>query len=1452
MADTVVDRIVVGSDFDPAGFERGLQLMVGGVDSLQEQLTATLGDIHLPDIDTSPIQDGLENVRASLSLVTQEIDRMGDASVAPDFGELSTGVDLADEQVKLLRAEMENLARVHPDLHIDTGPLRELQVILRDIDVGVVGVGSQRDLSSLAIVAEQAEHAFRGLGVSEENLNAVLQRGGFLSTQGAAALREMGAAAGAAIPPVDGLGGAFTEAQAKAAGLRNPAPFTVETGPAQRQVTDLIGRLTDYKRTLDLVEGRAHSFDPAGFGGNFGVLAGQLQQVDRAAKGVKPATDAMIAGMTAAGVAAREEAAAVAAAAAATNGAGNAMKTLGSHGHGLKRDLREIGVGMVQVAVGAETIPASLSGVVSGIAALATAAGPIAIAAGAITLLVGAYHALTAAQREAKKAQDDIINARRQEIEGARDPGGLQKAATALTERRGLLEKEIIEAKRMQVSMEERNLSGLNYEVTVREKTKELEQVIADLKQTQIDRTKQQAEASETLFQHQKQAAEQAQQSFIQDISGLQSAGLANILYIKTAQQEMGRLLATAHDENLTMATRNTAWQQYNQLLTASESKLVRSAQLAQQEAQDRQAAFQKLGAQAAKLGAPVQLRFDILDARTQLQDQQRLLTQQINLLEREARKVGDTTAAFETLSGQARGLKTLRDSIADLLKASGAGDPLENLVASIGPLGERLALLREKFPELPKSNNQVTQTAGEVANLVNKYVLLQQAIADAGGEHRADLRLLRASSEALQKLGPDFAPYAQAVAKAKVQVRELSDATVAAGDTAFGAAVAQQLNTAADAAKQFAPALQQGMDAAAGVIQRGFGDSATAATGRLARGLKDAVGSLKETAAGSGGVTVPIFLDPAPAISAVDVMLADMQRRADEKFGLDLGKKIDKDLDNAIKNFDQFDDASAGTTDQTKALARELFNTGQVGTKAMASILSRNAALRKMLLDTRTANERLADSFRDMARVGSAIRDLAGDLDFLGESAERTIGSLTGVLSGVEALARGDVLGGVLGIGGSVLSGIFGGPSAAEQAQIDATEENSRALEEATAAYRAQTTGRFQGLGGLNDARSLLNSIISSKEGQKAIDFSDAPDSFFRKRADDHLRKAAAQFGTTQKELERIAHDYGITLIKDGRLVQGALEDLQKKLNLAAQAALGFAANVEDQTLAAGLRSQLQGVPQDPAEIFRQQLQGLRGAGASGIADLFADPSNIAAVRQQALKLLTEFENKTLDLSELGTLSREDFLRFLQNAADYLNSFGDSAAAATRHLVNIPDGFDLAAAEFEALALTAADAAREIKVPEGPRGIDLNPKVPGTLEQAAEKLREWTSGLFDPQAGAFTPLSDAAASLAAFSADQVDVTDKLAGAVEDLRDVLDRWDGEAGGIVTSRAGTVSLSRGTGVPGATGGNTVVQWSGDIVIPGQERTARELAQEVRREFEFDSMGEFGNPDTVFSS
>jgi hypothetical protein len=380
-----------------------------------------------------------------------------------------------------------------------------------------------------------------------------------------------------------------------------------------------------------------------------------------------------------------------------------------------------------------------------------------------------------------------------------------------------------------------------------------------------------------------------------------------------------------------------------------------------------------------------------------------------------------------------------------------------------------------------------------------------------------------------------------------------------------------------------------------------------------------------------------------------------------------------------AATNAERAADQMERQRDEILAVAEGL-NLSEQEATALYEALARSMAV---LEGGVTDAQRFARALDNALGVLGAIQRFGGATGIFSESDQRFLDALGGIGNTVGQFASGNIFGGIISAI-DTLGGLFGGgPSPIEIA----LRNNEEAIRQNTI---ARTQG-FEGLGGAADAANIIAQVLGSARGAFAADTTQVGGGLGRQsRAE--LVAMMEDLGLSFEQLQRLADEFGIEILVNGNLVGDALAQLEEEMRAAAQAAFDFSAGLfTDQQTLENLRSRALGTDQDPMEIFRQQLEAAGNVGAGELFQPLEDAlqtGDAVNIRQAILAMLDAWENNLIDIEGLGGLTREQWEEILRSgldAADAIDQLAESTDAATRAMINVPQGFRAAQIAFEA-----------------------------------------------------------------------------------------------------------------------------------------------------------------------
>ncbi len=385
---------------------------------------------------------------------------------------------------------------------------------------------------------------------------------------------------------------------------------------------------------------------------------------------------------------------------------------------------------------------------------------------------------------------------------------------------------------------------------------------------------------------------------------------------------------------------------------------------------------------------------------------------------------------------------------------------------------------------------------------------------------------------------------------------------------------------------------------------------------------------------------------------------------------------------------------------------------------------------------------EQLLGTLQD---VGSGVSRIAQSFDFagrqlglFGEEGSRVLQGISDlaqdVTGAIAGIASGNPFAAVAGVVSAIgdIAGIFGGES-----------EHDRILRENTEAIRQNTADRseqFAGLGGQAEVQRLV--LQGLAENRAALAARNAEIEQLVKQGTGRevaalqvpgvapLEDTLRDLGVTAEELQRIAEMHGLDVLDDkGRIVADALSQLTTEIEADIQAQIRFRNTLDEQVHLASLQAAFGGGTEQPTQL-ELDLTALKALN-TGIDERFqgVDLQNQEQVRAVFQQLLEDFRSGTLTAQELGDLTREDFLRFLDDGAAGLEALAKGTGDALDQIANVPSGFRQAAAAFNAtvVGLTAQGPVQPVNpfLPGGPGdGAALNLSLADDLQPLVDGIK--------------------------------------------------------------------------------------------------------------------------------
>ena len=632
-----------------------------------------------------------------------------------------------------------------------------------------------------------------------------------------------------------------------------------------------------------------------------------------------------------------------------------------------------------------------------------------------------------------------------------------------------------------------------------------------------------------------------------------------------------------------------------------------------------------------------------------------------------------------------------LREQIARVDTPTPFDEDVDALRSSLTEVGQELAAAQERV-------NQGFSTVGDrlkdarirLENLVGVFGALTERLADARtlqGQHRDEIR-------ATEDAGDDLADSITSVADATARIEEAFKKTRTPAEQLAQEVLAN--STAAQLLREELTRVESTMQDLTGTELLAVRVEADQLRQALAQGA-DAAARLTETL---GAVTVPDidFPDLSETVTQVAVIAdrlleingqtftftlegrvdgaaaaareAADRRLADQRRDLQAGFRTERDDEDALARF--LEPLAIGLDQNRQVLRAQLDEAGQ--TLATAVI----EGAEEWGVTTTTASRAVG---RDLQQGGSTLRDqlqaganallaafrtgevspgaLGAGLGALGGSVgAQFAGEAGGVLGTIFGGPAGAALGSTLGsIIGQSIGNLFGGESPEEARRREILEANNHALEQfrlglidAADALGSTTGTEFGGIGG-----ALSNALEADPRfGLQTVVF----------------QANLERLGISFERAQQIAAGFGIELNGSSASLQAFHAALQEAEARLFQTAAG-------QLELARLRADL--LDLSPEQQIQDILNTL-GTELTGSLQDMVQNADFAGI-------LDQLAAGTIDLSELGDLSLDQFLRALQQ----MESLGDAAANAgdsldrTTRVLNAPRGFRASLAEYRA-----------------------------------------------------------------------------------------------------------------------------------------------------------------------
>lgn len=387
---------------------------------------------------------------------------------------------------------------------------------------------------------------------------------------------------------------------------------------------------------------------------------------------------------------------------------------------------------------------------------------------------------------------------------------------------------------------------------------------------------------------------------------------------------------------------------------------------------------------------------------------------------------------------------------------------------------------------------------------------------------------------------------------------------------------------------------------------------------------------------------------------------------------------------------------------------------------------------------------EQFNSTIEAVGHVSSAFGELAGvlgDVDGKVGSALRGVESL---VNGIGRIKAGHDQGGVLGSLGMVSGGIgvavgvaqlIGGylnrDDALNQERNNILRENQKTLVGMRADMQSLGTGGAISKAGPFVAK-LADILAPGGTGLNALGPAAVGDAFSGAYLTDPRLKALEEtYGLSFQQLAKIAKDAGIELLDStGRAIPEAFNQLVDALGYTVDSITRFQDNLADAQKRQSYRNEIFDVEDTPAQQLKDSYGILEKIDPellkhTGIANLNLDSKTGRSVLEEGLRHIFEMiDSGQLTADQLGGFTdKNQLLDAIVGADKALDAFSDTANTAASAMQNVPQGFKVTLARFQAAmgegpSSVAAGGGGAASVAAGLQTFarDTDPSVPASI----------------------------------------------------------------------------------------------------------------------------------------
>lgn len=305
--------------------------------------------------------------------------------------------------------------------------------------------------------------------------------------------------------------------------------------------------------------------------------------------------------------------------------------------------------------------------------------------------------------------------------------------------------------------------------------------------------------------------------------------------------------------------------------------------------------------------------------------------------------------------------------------------------------------------------------------------------------------------------------------------------------------------------------------------------------------------------------------------------------------------------------------------------------------------------------------------AFRDLQKINKARSD-SGDS---GGFSLSQIGAFVGVAGGIVSAVSG-------------LAGLINGQSATQLEQNKILTQNTDALSSLRASLDDDKTASAN----LRAQQAVGQFNQSSIAGASQFSINFFKD--LNSQAINNLTASLSQFGLTLDQAKDLAKSFGIDLFdSSGHVILAALQQFGDALKVAQQTLEKFTKSYDDQATLATLLNRTQGKT-TPADAFNTTLSLLNSLAPSlaksleGI-DVTTDDGR-KKIEAALTQLVLSLQAGTITLEQLGDLEgAKQLAAIIATLQDSLDSLSSAANTVTGALLNVPTGYKVALARFNA-----------------------------------------------------------------------------------------------------------------------------------------------------------------------